>query len=264
MKLVLNVGNTNTQAAVLVNGELLALPALSTEELSEFLYANERLPACWLNDTPVQSVICAVASVVPSVTSCLKNQPFNALFVVDPFVLKHFCRKGFDVSTVGADRIANVLAVRFFKLFPCIMVDCGTAVTTEIVSKTGDFMGGAIMPGRELGARGLGGGTGLLPEVVLETDSLEVESTGNTTSEAILIGLRASLIGGVSHLVNKARDEFFEGEQIPVYVAGGDASLVLQFSRLSEIFSAPSLLTLTGVAVAFWEDELKSELQEDE
>ena len=63
-----------------------------------------------------------------------------------------------DSSTLGADRIANAAALLQRKL-PAACLDCGTAVTVEIVTDQKQFAGGAIMPGRRLMRKSLASGT---------------------------------------------------------------------------------------------------------
>jgi hypothetical protein len=46
-----------------------------------------------------------------------------------------------------------------------IIVDCGTAATVDMLSPSGVFLGGAILPGPALMARALAEGTSRLPAV---------------------------------------------------------------------------------------------------
>src|SRR5262249_32554469 len=52
-----------------------------------------------------------------------------------------------DKSSVGADRIANAIAVRALYGTPAIVVDLGTATTFDCVSGDGAYLGGVIAPG---------------------------------------------------------------------------------------------------------------------
>jgi len=52
-----------------------------------------------------------------------------------------------DKSSVGADRIANAVAVRALYGTPAIVVDLGTATTFDCVSSDGAYLGGVIAPG---------------------------------------------------------------------------------------------------------------------
>ena len=52
-------------------------------------------------------------------------------------------------ETIGADRLANAVAVNELYGRPAIVVDFGTAVTFDVVSAAGDYVGGVIAPGLE-------------------------------------------------------------------------------------------------------------------
>ena len=58
-------------------------------------------------------------------------------------------------AEVGADRIVNCVAA--FERFggPTIVVDMGTATTFDVVSKKGEYLGGAIAPGLGVSADAL-------------------------------------------------------------------------------------------------------------
>ena len=52
-------------------------------------------------------------------------------------------------QSIGADRLANAAAVAHLYGAPAIVVDFGTAVTFDVVSAAGDYVGGVIAPGLE-------------------------------------------------------------------------------------------------------------------
>ncbi len=56
---------------------------------------------------------------------------------------------------VGMDRLANVVAVNQLRAAdqPAIVIDMGTALTVDLVSRAGAFVGGAILPGIAISAR---------------------------------------------------------------------------------------------------------------
>jgi len=70
-------------------------------------------------------------------------------------------------KTIGADRLANAAAVAELYGYPAIVVDFGTAVTFDVVSKSGDYIGGVIAPGLEAMTNFLYDRTALLPRLTL-------------------------------------------------------------------------------------------------
>ncbi|MGD9858008.1 MAG: type III pantothenate kinase [Planctomycetaceae bacterium] len=97
-----------------------------------------------------------------------------------------------EPQRVGIDRLLDAVAANVLRApgSPAIVIDVGTATTVNAVSKSGAFVGGAILPGPELCARALHEYTAVLPEVPL-TDLLRGEPAviGRNTEDAIRSGL---------------------------------------------------------------------------
>src|SRR5438477_10901629 len=71
-------------------------------------------------------------------------------------------------KTIGADRLANAAAVAAIYGCPAIVVDCGTAVTFDIISGQRKYIGGVIAPGLESMTNFLYQRTALLPKLSLQ------------------------------------------------------------------------------------------------
>ncbi len=90
-------------------------------------------------------------------------------------------------ETLGADRLAA--AVGAAELFPCcdlLVVDAGTCITCDLVTRDGDFMGGNISPGVEMRLKALHEQTARLPKVEAEGD---LPPWGRDTETAIRVGV---------------------------------------------------------------------------
>ncbi len=90
-------------------------------------------------------------------------------------------------ATLGADRICA--AVGAHSLFPdkdCVIVDFGTAITFDFLTKEGDFLGGNISLGLNTRFKALNHFTGKLP---LLTRVENVEPVGSCTAGAIESGV---------------------------------------------------------------------------
>ncbi|MBC7928875.1 MAG: type III pantothenate kinase, partial [Bryobacteraceae bacterium] len=68
-------------------------------------------------------------------------------------------------SEVGADRIVNSVAALGKYGGPCVIVDLGTAITFDAVSKRAEYLGGLICPGITMSVQGLFTKTARLPLV---------------------------------------------------------------------------------------------------
>ena len=117
---------------------------------------------------------------------------------------------------VGPDRLAAAAGVVASGGREGIIVDAGTAITVDILSKKG-FLGGAILPGRDLMYRALHEGTSALP---LVSDSCRaIEPPGRDTKEAIITGAEWGVVGAVKELVDRSRRHV--SNRAAVWVTGG-------------------------------------------
>ena len=148
-----------------------------------------------------------------------------------------------NTSTLGADRVANAVALADSYPLPAICVDCGTAVTLEIVDRDRVFRGGAIAPGRKLMRLALAQGTAQLPEVPLCTTFPDVPGVDTATS--IAFGIDYGIVGMVRELIDAAAARFQNDGKVTVVFTGGDAGW---FSpHFPGSFTAPEDFTLRGL-----------------
>ena len=113
----------------------------------------------------------AVASVVPRLRTALREMS-DRWFKVDTVIVEPGVRTGMPIhydnpKEVGADRIADAVAA--FERYggPTIVIDFGTATTFEVVSASGEYLGGIIVPGIEISLEALSARAALLPRVEL-------------------------------------------------------------------------------------------------
>ena len=64
-------------------------------------------------------------------------------------------------SQLGSDRWAALIAAWEIEKKPCLVISTGTAVTIDVLSKSGKFLGGVILPGFHLMTKSLLAGTHL-------------------------------------------------------------------------------------------------------
>src|SRR4029079_17632037 len=108
-------------------------------------------------------------------------------------------------NTIGADRLANAVAARHHFGAPVVVVDFGTAVTFDVVHRSGKYVGGIIAPGLAAMTDYLHEKTALLPRIKIR----EVKGIiGKSTREATLIGTVHGYRGLIHGLVSELRKEF--------------------------------------------------------
>ena len=152
---------------------------------------------------------------------------------------------------VGIDRLLNAVAVNALRPAnrPAIVVDSGTATTVDLVTATGAFAGGAILPGFELSARSLNEYTSLLPYLGIDQIAANTPAPlGRNTQAAIHSGLYWGQIGAVTRLI----DALSESTDPLVVVTGGGAGILVE--HLPNAVRERHL-TLQGLVLAYLQSE---------
>jgi len=145
---------------------------------------------------------------------------------------------------IGADRLANAVAVAAFYGCPAIVVDFGTAVTFDIVSAQRKYIGGVIAPGLESMTNFLYRRTALLPKISMKEPRSAV---GRSTIEAMRAGAVIGYRGLVREIITRIKAERFPRQKVHVIGTGGYADLIAK--RLGEIDSVHPNLTLEGLRI---------------
>src|SRR3712207_5489618 len=93
---------------------------------------------------------------------------------------------------LGADRLVNAIAAYERVGAACIAVDFGTAINYDVVSASGEYLGGVISPGIEISLEALSARAARLPRVEIEKPR---HAIGKGTQEAIQAGVGYGLAG---------------------------------------------------------------------
>ena len=194
-----------------------------------------------------------IGSVVP-----VLNHRFNSMMTrflkISPYIVGEGTKTGIPIKMdnpkdVGSDRIIN--AVAGFEKYggPLVIIDIGTAITHDVVSSDGAYLGGSIAPGVSMGADGLTSRTAKLPKVELQ---LLDHAIGKNTIEAMQIGIVQGYLGMVDHLTEIIVREIKEKESVDrvrVVATGGYSSLLSKNSKYIEIVDRD--LTLDGLRIIY-------------
>ncbi len=124
-------------------------------------------------------------------------------------------------ETLGMDRLAA--AVGASVMFPSqavLIVDFGTAITFDIVTAEGEYLGGNISPGAKSRLRALHDYTsGTLP--MCELPEEEAVFPAKNTKDAIRSGVVKGIVAEVKEYIKEVRERF--GEDVKIIFTGGDA-----------------------------------------
>lgn len=149
---------------------------------------------------------------------------------------------------VGIDRLVDAVAVNHLRKpnRPAVIVDVGTAITVDLVSADGVFLGGSILPGLAISARALNEFTDLLPLVDIAEFSDPPPALGTSTEGAMRSGLFWGTVGAIRQLIEQlGRDA---GTCPQVFLTGGAGATVAEL--LGPDAQYVPHLTLAGIAIS--------------
>jgi type III pantothenate kinase len=195
-------------------------------------------------------VVCATVPSVLQQWRAMLTDHFGALtsVVVEPGV-----RTGVPVLTdnpreVGSDRIINALAAATTWGGPAIVVDFGgTATTFDVVSRKGQYVGGAISPGIEISLDALARrGAQLRMVEMARPRSVIAKNTVEALQSGMVFGVASQVEGIVARMIAEM------GEQpadVRVVATGYLAPLVVDECRC--FTDRAPWLTLQGLELVF-------------
>jgi type III pantothenate kinase len=255
MLLVMDAGNTTTVVGVFDGEKLISHWRLSSilHTSDEFgIYLLTLLSTVPVKPEEIDSAI--LSSVVPPLDSPIR-EAIKVYFGADCLKVDAFIDTGMEIryaapQEVGADRIVNAVAGRHKYGAPVIVADYGTAITLDVVSPDGAYLGGVIAPGLVTGVQSLFSRAAKMPKVGLE---LPPSVIGRNTSESTQSGILHGNAGLTDRLVEKIRDEL--GAEAPVVATGGHAELMASISKT--IGHVDPWLTLDGLRILYERNRVK-------
>jgi len=139
------------------------------------------------------------------------------------------------LSEMGVDRWLAILGSRkIISEGDVVVVNCGTAITVDFLTKDNLFMGGAILPGFQLAAKALSSTDGIAENVILQQDV----RVGQTTAECVQLGVSSACIGGVEKII-KNISKNLSSKTLTVLLSGGAAPLMMDaWNNDSSFFDA--------------------------
>jgi type III pantothenate kinase len=222
MLLAIDIGNTTIGFAVMHKaGNIVSMAVVDTDAKVNKIKA---VVAKILKAQVIDRVV--ICSVVPKATKTLEDI-FKKVVPVDVIgrdIMVPVKNRYKNPKQVGQDRLVGAYGAMKIYGHPLIVVDLGTAITFDVISVQGDYLGGAIVPGIRLSAESLFLKTALLPHIEIKAPRHII---GRTTQESILSGLfygYGSLCRGFIDLIShelKAKPK--------VVMTGGHTHLMKKF-----------------------------------
>jgi type III pantothenate kinase len=249
--LVVDVGNTQTHFGAYDGQQLVehwrfaTVRESTSDELGAALLALLALRGLGFADIDASIVSSTVPQLRPEWTAMAARYLGHEMPVVGPGVRTGMPIRIDNPRELGADRLTNAVAAYEKVGGPVVVVDLGTALTFDVVSAAGEYLGGIIAPGVEISMEALTQRAAALPKIDLTAPRSLI---GKSTVDAIRSGVIYGFAGQVDAIVSRLRDEL--GEETEAIATGGLASAIVPFCET--IDDVDEELTLEGLRI-IWE-----------
>ena len=246
MLLAVDAGNTQTHLGTFRDGELVQHWRFATvrestaDELGAVLRNLLALRGMHLEGLDGVIVSSTVPALRPEWVAMGERYLDGDVKVVGPGLRTGMPIRYDNPREIGPDRLVNAVAGYERAGGACVVVDFGTAVTHDVVSAGGEYLGGVIFPGVEISMEALTNRAAALPKIELGPPRSLI---GKTTVDAIRSGVIYGFAGSVDGILRRLRAEM--GDEIETIATGGLAQHIVQFTE--EIDDTDDLLTLTGL-----------------
>jgi len=204
--ILVDIGNTNTKWTF--EGDYFILPTVNFE--------FDKLPSCpkkiWVSNVSLKS---------------FDPGENHIVLVESQESYKSMVNAYSDPISLGSDRWLGMIAsyeITQGKSF--IFLDIGTAITIDVVSKSGTHQGGLIFPGIE--------------KLRQTFDNFPVSSTccinelGRSTEEAWSNGTISLLVNTINHKIGKIKEEMSD---VSIFITGGGYSCIQNFIDFDHVYN---------------------------
>jgi type III pantothenate kinase len=246
--LAVDVGNTQTHFGAWQDAELVEHWRFATvrdstaDELGAALRSLVELRGVGLADLHASIVSSTVPQLVAEWVEMAWRYLDHEMTVVGPGLRTGMPIRIDNPRELGPDRLVNAVAAHDRLGGPCVSVDFGTAITYDVVSDAGEYLGGIITPGVEISMDALAERGARLPKIELVEPRALI---GKSTVDAIRSGIVFGFAGQVDGIVRRLRDEL--GPSLDTIATGGLARHVVPFTAPGTIGEVDDLLTLKGL-----------------
>jgi len=224
MRLVLDAGNSSIKYGLFKNHELVVSGSLAKNQS-----INSVIPSDLLDQVMVIAS-CRVTNTlevkdIPNVKHIQINK--DSVF---PFKINYK-----TPDSLGIDRVVACVG-GYEKNKSLLVIDCGTCVTYDYVSVSGNYKGGAISPGIHLRFQAMNNFTDQLP--LITRFNKDPELIGNSTTDC----MKSGVINGLSYEMDGFISDYFNiDNQLRVILTGGD-TIFFDDALKNSIFAQQNLV----------------------
>lgn len=219
--LAVDIGNTNINFGIFKEDRLTGKFKISTRgyKLKEL---KRKIGKAKPDEVIISSVVPAACDILAKDIKALFHKPAHVLGKNIAVPVKNLYRRP---KQVGQDRLVDAYAGITLYGAPLIVVDFGTAVTFDVISKKKEYLGGMILPGLGISLEGLFENTALLPKVKLKGPK---EFIGRDTEASMLSGVVYGFASLVDGLIGKIKEKIGRGGWLlaPAAISAWSAGIV--------------------------------------
>ncbi len=206
--ILIDIGNTNIVLAVSSNNSLKKIKRVNTKiDTKELKILLNKIINNFLSTKKLDNCnIAIISSVVPNLNILVKkilNKNSIKEFLIKPRHITPYLKIKYNINEVGADRLANSIAIIKNKISDSIVIDFGTATTFEVI-KDNIFLGGVILPGINLSKNTLVKEASLLKNTKIIKSKRVV---ANNTEKSIQSGFYWGYLFAINGLIKKISEE---------------------------------------------------------
>ena len=250
--IAIDIGNTNIEIGLFLGGEQQFIKTISGDSLTELkdclVDAWGQIPVLGTSRDEKRDGVIVISSVKPAWTDVIAKIVHTELDEIPQVIGKDIplpipCWVD-EPLAVGTDRAVLAAAAHDVVEGPVIVIDCGTALTIDVVDQNGVFQGGAICPGFAISAKALADNTAQLPEIQVHRPETPY---GKNTADAINCGIYYSAIGTLQEIIRRYSEEL--GVWPQTVITGAGAKIIQQDCGFIDSY-VPHLV-VKGIVMAY-------------
>jgi type III pantothenate kinase len=228
LNLIIDTGNSLTKLALFQGREMVAFTSSEGVNVRDIIYFCEA-------NVAITNAILSTVKAYPTEIDTYLSQHYNTVFfshhIPVPVINKYS-----TPETLGKDRLAAVVGA--WHLMPAndiLVIDAGTAITYDLITSAGEYLGGGISPGLTMRYNALHTYTGRLPLLDYYDD---VQLIGSDTASCIKSGV---LNGAVSEMEGIIQRYQLVYPGLKIILTGGSHNYFDKRLKI-KTFAAPNLV----------------------
>ena len=212
MKAILDIGNSKIKIKIGDSIHSFHYLAKNEKEIIDLIISNN------INKLFFSSVSTQGLAFIKEIVTKINSE--QSIELIDASLFLNAQKKvNFDnITGMGNDRKFGLIAASYLANPPIITIDCGTAITINILDEKKIALGGIIMTGSYTQAKALQYFTSNLPEIEFELNN---SICGNNTKDAINAGINVATIGGIKYAVEQIQKFKLQNKSPNIFFTGG-------------------------------------------